>query len=527
MRFYLSLLLRRLPWMLLIVVLVSAAGVTLARILPPVYVSRAILIVETEQIPGDLAETTVRTGAIEQLQIIQQRILTRARLLDMANKLKIYDQPGQTGRPLTGDEKITDLRRRIKIVTTGGGQATRAAQQATIVTVSFEAASPQLAATVANEVVTMLLDENVMIRTAVAGQTLEFFTAEADRLEQALSRKGAEILAFQEANLDSLPDSLEFRRSQQAAAQERLAGIERDISGLKDRRAKFVELYETTGQIALGPAPAQQLTPDQRRLQAMTDELNQALAVLSPENPRVKALQSQVDALESKIAGQAPGEAAAPALSLYDLQLADIDAQVEALQLQRSQVEATLAALQKTIEATPGNAIRLATLERDNDNLRIQYNQAVAAKAQAETGQQLESLSKSQRISVIENAIPPQEPSSPNRLLIAAGGVFGGLALAAGLFLLLELLNTRIRRPEDLTAKLGLAAFGTLPLIRTRAERLRRGLATGAAVAAVMIAIPAALWYVNTHVTPLDLLIDGVMDRLGLAGRLPGAGGLG
>src|SRR5690606_37578716 len=122
-------------------------------------VSRATLIVETEQIPGDLAETTVRTGAVEQLQIIQQRILTRDRLIEMANKLKIYDQTGGSGRILDAGAKISDLRRRIKIVTTGGA-AGRGAQQATIVTVSFEAPTPQLAAGVANEVVTQLLEEN-------------------------------------------------------------------------------------------------------------------------------------------------------------------------------------------------------------------------------------------------------------------------------------------------------------------------------------------------------------------------------
>ena len=257
MKFYLSLLLRRLHWVLLFFAIGSAAGLTLAKILPPVYVSRATLIVETEQIPGDLAETTVRTGAIEQLQIIQQRILTRDRLIDMANRLKIYDQPGQTARPhgCRRDRRRPAPAHQDRHHRRRAGS--RGPQQATIVTVSFEAPTAALAATVANEVVTMLLDENVSIRTAVAGQTLDFFASEVDRLEQELSKKGAEILAFQQANLDSLPDSLDFRRSQQSAAQERLQTVERDIAALHDRRAKLVALYEQTG--AVGDAiPARQ-----------------------------------------------------------------------------------------------------------------------------------------------------------------------------------------------------------------------------------------------------------------------------
>ena len=50
----------------------------------------------------------------------------------------------------------------------------------------------------------------------------------------------------------------------------------------------------------------------------------------------------------------------------------------------------------------------------------------------------LESLAKAQRISVIEQAIAPTDPESPNRLLIAIGGIVGGLAAGLGLVVLLE-----------------------------------------------------------------------------------------
>ncbi len=85
-----------------------------------------------------------------------------------------------------------------------------------------------MAAAVTNEVVTLILRENVAMRTTVAGQTLEYFVQEVARLDRELAEQGAAILAFKEANKDALPDSLDFRRSQQAAAQERLLLIERD-----------------------------------------------------------------------------------------------------------------------------------------------------------------------------------------------------------------------------------------------------------------------------------------------------------
>ena len=68
--------------------------------------------------------------------------------------------------------------------------------------------------------------------------------------------------------------------------------------------------------------------------------------------------------------------------------------------------------MRASIEATPGNAIALDTLERDYANTRTQYDQAVANRARAETGDLIEALAKGQRISVIEQAIAPREPKA-------------------------------------------------------------------------------------------------------------------
>lgn len=515
MKFYLSLFLRRLPYFLLLLAVGSALGLTLSSVLPPVYVAEAHLLVESEQIPDSMAASTVRTEATEQLQIIQQRIMTRANLLELANRLKVYvAQPGKPAATMTADDIVDDMRKRAKMVTTGGTVA-RGPAQATLVSVSFEAPDSAMAALVANELVTLILQENVALRTTVSGQTLDFFTQEVTRLDKDLTEKRGVILAFKQKNQDALPDSLDFRRNQQATLQAQLQQMLRDEATLKDQRNKLVKMHDIAG----GDAAPVNLTPEQQQLKTLQDQLAQALTVYSAENPRVKVLQTQVTGLQGTVAKQLAAAATAAggkALTAYDVQLADIDGQLTYIADQKVQIATQVDALRVTLEATPGNAIALDALQRDYDAISTQYDTSVQRKAQAETGDLIEAMSKGQRISVVEQAVAPRDPARPNRVLIAGGGVGGGLALGLGLVALLEALNRAIRRPVDLTARLGITPFATMPYMRTRGEILRRRLIIALALLVVLVGIPAGIWAIDTYYMPMDMLMDAVVRKLGL-----------
>jgi uncharacterized protein involved in exopolysaccharide biosynthesis len=278
-------------------------------------------------------------------------------------------------------------------------------------------------------------------------------------------------------------------------------------------------LFESTGNVGTA-APTEDQTSEQRQLQAFKEELSAVLAVLSPQNPRVKVLEAQIAALEATLAAQLSAglqttDAGQP-LSPYEAQLADLDGQLAFVGAQKDQVLATMEALRLSIEATPGNAITLDTLQRDYDNLRTQYDLAVANRARAETGDTIEALAKGQRITVVEQAVAPRAPESPNRLLLAGGGMGAGSALGLALVALLEVLNTAVRRPADLVNRLGITPFGTVPLIRTRWEILRRHAIITATLVAVLVAVPVTLWLIHLYITPLDLLLARFTGSSGL-----------
>ena len=511
LRFYLQRFWHRFPWFLIIAAVVSAIGITLAVVLPPVYRAQATLLVESPQIPIDLAVSTVDTGAPEALQIIQQRMLTRANLLDIAQRLNVYD--GQS--LMTPDKIVEDMRRRTTI------SLPVAKAVADFVTVAFAAPTAQLSAQVTNDLVTQILQENVALRTQTAGQTLDFFQQEVDRLGTELGQQGSKIMVYKLAHKDALPDSLDFHRTRQAAQQERLLQLQREVAALKDRHDRLTEIYQATGNVDQGTAPK---TPEEAQLRDAKNQLSSAMALYSPQHPAVVALKAKVAALEAAVnqqqgASPDPGTTTnAPptqASIAFKLQIADIDSQIAFDTDQIAAIETELVALKVSVDATPGNAIDLDALQRDYDNSQTQYNNAVARLGAAQTGDRIEALSKGQRITVIEQAVVPDTPDSPNRQLIAIGSVLGGLALGLGFVFLIEALNrSTVHRPADLVKKLGIQAFATVPYIYTGGERFRRRMVLVSVVLVAVIGIPAGLFAVHQYYLPLDLLIGRVLDKI-------------
>ena len=507
LKYYFSIFLRRLPYFLPVALVIAAVSVIVAIALPPAYVSQMQLIVESSQIPGELAAPTASTPAQEQLQIVEQRLLTRTNLLDIATRLKVLDD--QDG--MNPDEIVQAMRARTTIETNTGRD------EASLMLVSFEAGSGEKAAAVLNEYLTLIQQEDIESRTGRAAQTLEFFEQEVTRLSAELAEKSANILAFKTANSDALPDSLDYRLGQQSQLQERLGQLERDIFNLASQRLRMVEVFKATGQVEASRVEA--LTPEQQQLETLRAELSDALAVYSAENPRVKVLQARISQVEQIVLAQPakePDEVIETGNSMLDFQLTEIDTRLESLKEEKTTVDADLKKLEATIKRTPANAIRLDELTLNYENIQLQYNSAVDRLAKASAGERIEFMSRGQKISVIEPPATPNAPTKPNRLLIAGGGSVFGILAGLGLVLLLEVLNRAVRRPEDLVRALGVSPIATIPYVQTRGEVFARRGRKLILTLLILVGVPAIVYAIHTFYQPLDLIAEQIMNKIGM-----------
>lgn len=501
--FYFELFKKRIPAMAVIFSLCAAIGIAIALILPPRYSADATLAVEGAQIPDDLALSTVQTVANEQLQIIQQRLMTRNNLIDIANKFQVF--AGETG--LNPDEIVEQMQERTTIELNSGRDS------ATIMKISFSALSPRIAADVVNELVTIVQSSDAESRIDSAGGTEDFFQQRVESLSIALSERSAEIVKFKEANQDALPDGLEYRLDRQATLQERVNLNARELASLKDQKSRLQ---------ALGSASSSDLStisPDRQQLAAARANLSAELATLSENHPKVKSLRAKIGALEKRVEASATNDPTVPvttAATMLQLQLAEIDSEMTFLEEEIVRTEEELSVIREAIERTPKVAIRLDELEREYQNTQTEYNEASASRSKAQTGVQIEFSTMGERVTVIEQAVVPNSPTSPNRKLIAGGGVFVGGAIAAVFFVLTELLNRTIRRPVDLMRGLGVQPLATIPHIELPGERKKRQALTAGVFVFIIAAIVIGLVTVHTQYLPLDLLFERVIERVGL-----------
>ena len=104
-------------------------------------------------------------------------------------------------------------------------------------------------------------------------------------------------------------------------------------------------------------------------------------------------------------------------------------------------------------------------LVRDVENAQRAYDAIMARLTQSS----LESQTTQSYVNMLTTAQPPAEASSPKMVLNVALAIVVGLMLAVGAALMLELMDRRVRGPEEIVASLGLPVIGSLP--RPNAKR--------------------------------------------------------
>ena len=156
---YLAAFRRRRGMIFLIAGSVFFLGLITAFVWPATYASSATILIEEQEIPAQLIQSTVTSYASERIQVISQRVMTRSNLQEIIEKYGLYKKKRKFQ---TTEEVLEDMREDIALDMINADvmdPRTGRPTAATIAfTVGYEGENPPLVQKVANELTTLYLN---------------------------------------------------------------------------------------------------------------------------------------------------------------------------------------------------------------------------------------------------------------------------------------------------------------------------------------------------------------------------------
>lgn len=440
-------------------------AVLTAFILPKTYRSTSTILIEDQEVPRDYVASTVTGYADQRLQSINQRIMSTPKLLEIMNKFNLYADLKQTK---TTEEIIDRMRKKdIKFETISADVIDPRSGQprpATIAfSVSYRGKNPAVVQQVANVLATLYLEENLRVREQQTMGTSSFMQEEMKAVQEKLSSIDAQISAYKQRNLDSLPELTMVNI-------QGLDNVERDLSQLNEQMRTLRE-REGYLQTQLAGIPAEELSADRARLNELRNKLVNLQTRVSDEYPDVIKLKSEIAAMEKQIraAGGSSKDTRAEnqAYVTISAQLAGVKAEIDGIKRQIELLKARKDGFRKRIDASPRVEEGVKGLLLERNNLQLKYDDLTRKYMESKVAYGLEKGQKGERFTLIDAARLPEKPISPNRPAIIMIGLVLGIGAGVGLAALREFSDHAVRNGDLLAKVTGVPVLAVIPEIIT------------------------------------------------------------
>lgn len=506
---------RRLLAFLIPAILIAPIGIVAVMLLPAKYTAQGTILVESQQIPTEFVRSTINTYAQERISTIRQRVMTRNRLLEVADEYSLF--PRSLG--LSESERVTLMRQRLRVdLITTPAQARSANRDNTIAfTISYTDGDARKAFLVANKFITLFLDEDVRTRTAGASNTTEFFEREANRLRKAVADMEERVSDYKSKNADALPEHLNMHLNMLERARNTLANSQTSISQLEEER-RFLETQLISGNGGDNSLPAElaRLESELARLRTtyrdsypevvakreeiaavrarmapseeirrLRDKLGQAENALTqveraatPDPEAIAAAEADVEAARTALSDRITEETRKGTNDIAGVQLegriAVIENRIRMLNKKTEESMASIAELEEKVARTPEVERGISALTRDYNNLFSEYQDVLAKRGDAQLAENLEENQQAEKFSILEPALQPDKPSSPDRPKLIFAAIFAALGAGGAVAMGFELLQSRLRGRNHLATILDGQPIAVIPYIHSEADKRAR-----------------------------------------------------
>lgn len=403
------------------------AGVAIVKLIPKQYeaTSRVMLeIIRPDPVTGEvLSSSYARAYTKTQIELIKDyRVAGRA--VDKLGWTGSADMAAQYQQ----SNSDQPFRRWLAGIITEGTEATLI-DASNILEITYRGSSPAEAARIANALQEAYEEQTIQFKRQDAQKNARWFAQQTTELRTRLAQAEARKAEFEKANDIVLQDE----------------GVDTDSA-----RLQALASSAPVAPVSVAPMPVQVSGPGPAQMQLAQVEAAIATAsrTLGPNHPDYVALLRQRD-----IAANAAAQERAAAAANARASVAPAPTGPSVGALFNAQRERVLSQRGKLAEAKQ--------MQNDVAVLRAQLNETQIKGAKEEQ----EAQSADAGLTLLSSATPPDSASFPKTIPVMLGAIALGVGLGILLALLFELLNRKVRGPDDL-------AIDGVPLIGMMQGRL-------------------------------------------------------
>jgi polysaccharide chain length determinant protein (PEP-CTERM system associated) len=485
MQDYVAMLRRRAKVILIPALMAPLAGYLASYAFPAKFTSQSVVLVEGQKVPESMVQPVVSEDLTARVSTLQQQVLAESKLRPLVERLFPQKNPAEVGAMidtiranLAVESVPSDL---LAIGSSAKGKKPNTSPFPGFY-VKYTAPGPREAQLICNELTTMLVDENSHQIAEAAEGTSEVLTRGIEDAKNNLDGMDAKLAEFKKQYVGQLPGDEENNlkiltglNSQLDANTQTLNRAQQDKSYVESVLAQQVTAWKSS-QNATSPEV----------LQKQLSELQTLLLTLkskyTDDHPDVIKTKADIEGVRKKLADINKASASPddstdkgsaiepPEIRQLRLQLHQYADLIAAATRDQKRLQQEISGYQSKVSLSPAVEEQYKQLTRDYDNALKSYQDLLAKKSSADLTVKMNNQAVGERMFPLNPADFPDSPSFPNRLFFALGGLAAGLAVGAGIALLLELKDNYIRDERDAEAVLELPTLIAIPWVVTNVE---------------------------------------------------------
>ena len=460
---------KRRKWNLFLpLILVFTITTAIAFLIPSYYKSTSTILIENQEIPSDFVMATVTSFAEQRLQMINQRVMSTKKLIELIDQFNLY---ADLRKKWTVEEIMEKMKEDIHMETISTEVIDRRTGRPTTATIAFTLSylgkDPGTVQKVTDALTSFFLKENLQVRERQTQEATSFLEEEMKKVKSYLEELDIQLSDFKKQHSNELPEMLSVNL-------QGLNNTEMMFSRLTEqlRNSKEREEYLQTQLSGITAEMKDDL--DQKRIEDLKMNLISLRTRFSDEYPDVVKLKAEIDGLEKQKGASDKKIPDNPTYITIASQLAGIQSEISSIKRQVDEVEKTRKDYQQRIEKTHSIEGSYNALITEQNNSKMKYDDLMRKDMEAKMAHGLEKEQKGERFTLIDPARLPEKPFKPNRLAIILIGLVLGLGAGIGFASLMEFSDDSIRDTNMLSQATSFPVLAVIPEIITQKDRSKK-----------------------------------------------------